>query len=79
MPAENITNLLREATYAYAQQNYDRALDFYNQALELETNSFIAYIGRGGAYLRVGQPDKAESDFGIMHLTYNWLGFIFKA
>ena len=63
--AKDITNLLREATYAYAQQNYERALDFYDKAVQLETNNFLAYVGRGGAYARVGQFDKAENDFNI--------------
>jgi len=61
--AESVKNLLREATYAYSQQNYEQSVNLYNKAIELETNNFWAYLGRGGANLNIRQLQKAENDF----------------
>ncbi len=54
---------MAEASYAYAQQNYEQAANLYNKAVELETNNSWAYLGRGGAYLHIGKHAKAENDF----------------
>ena len=51
------------ATAAYAQQDYERAANLYTKAVELETNSSWAYLGRGGAYLHLRMIDKANNDF----------------
>jgi tetratricopeptide (TPR) repeat protein len=71
--AENVTNLLREAEDAYKNQDYKAAIDFYNQIIEIETNSWMATLGRGGAYLHLGEFDKAENDYnrGIFLATNN--------
>jgi len=79
--AESVTNLLREAADAYVRQDYKAALDFDNEVIQIETNNWLANIGRGGAYQHLGQFEKAEVDFNkaivlatnIIPLSYAYL------
>ncbi|HEY1718975.1 MAG TPA: hypothetical protein VGH42_11880 [Verrucomicrobiae bacterium] len=62
-PADDFTNLLVNANGAYKERNYELSLEYYNKAIEIETNDPFAYLGRGSAYEHVKQFDRAENDF----------------
>jgi tetratricopeptide (TPR) repeat protein len=62
-PAEDFTNLLTNADAAYKQHNYNQAIDYSNEAIELETNSPMGYLIRGAALRQTKQFDRAENDF----------------
>ena len=38
------------------------AIENYTQAIELDPNNSDAYYSRGGAFLRLGEREKAETD-----------------
>ena len=38
------------------------AIENYTQAIELDPNNSDAYYSRGGAWLRLGEQDKAKAD-----------------
>jgi|GEM_PF-3771313 len=49
---------------AYAHKGqYDKAIENYNKAIQLNPNLAEAYYNRGVAYKHKGQYDKAISDF----------------
>lgn len=52
----------RGATYA-DRGEYDRAIQDYNQAIQIDPNKAIVYINRGTSYLGIGEPELALQDF----------------
>ncbi len=45
------------------QEDYQKALDDYNNVLALDSTYYNAYLNRGIVYRRTGQPDKAMADY----------------
>ncbi len=43
-------------------QKYDLALSDFSKAIEINPNYANAYLGRGGLYAILGQPEKAKID-----------------
>ncbi|TRT43832.1 MAG: tetratricopeptide repeat protein, partial [Microcystis aeruginosa Ma_QC_C_20070703_M131] len=55
-------------------QKYDLALSDYNKAIEINPNLAEAYLGRGGLYAILGQPEKVKIDLqqaAILFLQQN--------
>ena len=49
--------------YTLKEENYDNALKYFKKALDLDSNSDIAYKGMGAAYMKSGLYDEAASAF----------------
>jgi len=45
------------------QEEYQKALDDYNNVLAIDSTYYNAYLNRGIVYRRTGQPDKALADY----------------
>ncbi|MDH6099517.1 tetratricopeptide repeat protein [Anabaenopsis tanganyikae CS-531] len=56
------TYLMRGIDY-YDQGKWELALVDYNQAIKLNPNLALAYIGRGAVYLELGHINKARENF----------------
>ena len=48
---------------ARKEQDFKKAIQFYNKALEFNPNHFKAYFNRGFAYDRLGDVDNAIKDY----------------
>jgi tetratricopeptide (TPR) repeat protein len=49
-----------------SQRNYEKAIGFYNKAIELDPQSGEAHYRLGVAYDRTGEPTKAKAEF-VLH------------
>ena len=57
------TRKLEEGDKLSYEQNYDRAIDAYKEALKLNPYNHLSYFGRGRAYMNLKQYNYALSDF----------------
>jgi tetratricopeptide (TPR) repeat protein len=48
-----------------SQRNYDRAIDDYNEAIQLDPTYAIGFNNRGLAYQRKGEIDRAIEDYDV--------------
>ena len=55
--------LLSRGTAFVEKGQYDRAIAYFNKAIEINPRHADAYLNRGFAYHEKGQYDKAISDF----------------
>jgi tetratricopeptide (TPR) repeat protein len=62
--AANPDDLFIKALEMAAQGNHKDAIPIYEQVLELKPDSALAYLGRGTAYLELGENKKAATDIG---------------
>ena len=63
-PVPNLADAYNNRGNAYAAKGeYDRAIDDYNQALQLNPNDTEAYNNRGIVYGAKGDKQKAIADF----------------
>ena len=46
----------------FAKANFDKAIEDYSKAIELNPNLGLAYYNRGEAWLHLKEWDKARSD-----------------
>ncbi len=61
---KNLSRIFYNRGIAYAKKNqYDRAIEDFNQAIRLDPDSIFALNNRGAAYARKGQLDDAIADF----------------
>jgi len=58
--AEEYANLGMEA---YADGNYNEALSYLNQSVQLDPNNAYAYYYRGMTYQSLGETERAIADF----------------
>jgi Flp pilus assembly protein TadD len=66
--------MILNAFDAYNRQNYKLAIEKFDKVIELEANNPDAYLGRGGAYEKTEQFDRAESDFNnAIQLCTNYI------
>jgi len=50
--------------YAYKETGqFDKSVEDYNNALEIDPDFILAYLDRGGIFLLIGKNDKAIADF----------------
>jgi ankyrin repeat protein/regulator of sirC expression with transglutaminase-like and TPR domain len=62
--AEVNTGTVNCAGWAYLRNGqYDKAVQEFDQLVQLNSTLFYAYTGRGKAYLELGRLDKARRDF----------------
>jgi tetratricopeptide (TPR) repeat protein len=61
--AEDFANLMSKAADANVQQNYAKALVFYDRAIQIKPNDSFAYLCRGIAHGHARHINQAESDF----------------
>lgn len=54
---------LRQGNAQLERNEYKDAIDSYNRVIEMTPNNFMAYLGRGTAYLSLGDDQQAEADF----------------
>ncbi len=54
---------LKYATDAIAQKNYQQAIAYLNEAIEIDSNIALAYLNRGSCYLNLKQPQQALADY----------------
>nr|WP_315250100.1 tetratricopeptide repeat protein [uncultured Duganella sp.] len=54
---------LRKGNAHLERNEYQDAIDNYDRVIEMTPNNFMAYIGRGTAYLSLGDDQQAEADF----------------
>jgi len=47
----------------FENEDYDKAITYYTEAISLNPNYDLAYVNRGQAYRNKGQHDKAVSDY----------------
>lgn len=45
-----------------SEKNYDKAIGYFNQVLELNSHNVEAYQGRGACYYAMGQMESAKQD-----------------
>jgi tetratricopeptide (TPR) repeat protein len=63
-PQSNNADAYINRGFEYLQNNdYDRAIAEYTQALRLDPNNILSYTGRGSAYFSKGDYDRAIADF----------------
>ncbi|HEY9788058.1 MAG TPA: DUF4259 domain-containing protein, partial [Candidatus Obscuribacterales bacterium] len=62
-PEINPDELFREALQLAAKGQHDEAIPLYEQILEVKSDSALAFLGRGTAYLELGENKKAAADF----------------
>ena len=62
--AANPDDLFIKALETAAQGDHKGAIHIYEQVLELKPDSALAYLGRGTAYLELGENKKAAIDIG---------------
>ena len=62
---------LRQGDAHLAKKEFDAAIASYNQVIALTPNNFMAWIGRGLAYLGTGDDLQAEQDFNQSALRDN--------
>jgi len=62
--AANPDELFIKALEMAAQGNHKDAIPIYEQVLDLKPDSALAYLGRGTAYLELGDNKKAAIDIG---------------
>ncbi len=62
--AANPDDLFIKALETAAQGNHKEAIAIYEQVLEMKPDSALAYLGRGTAYLELGENKKAATDIG---------------
>jgi len=55
--------LLNQGVVLLEEGQYDRAIAYFNKAIEINPKYAVAYLNRGSAYDGKGQYDKAISDF----------------
>ncbi len=60
--AANPDDLFIKALELAAQGNHKAAIPVYEQVLDLKPDSALAYLGRGTAYLELGENKKAATD-----------------
>src|SRR5262245_14428336 len=66
-------NLTAEGDREAEQKNFDKAIDKYNQAINLDPSYWLAHFGRGRAYLERKQLDEALADFDeVIKLNANY-------
>lgn len=54
-------------------KNYDRAIDFFDQAIELDPNNIDAYFYRGGSKAMIGQNTASIEDYlKVIDIDKNW-------
>lgn len=49
--------------YRSRMRDYVNAISDFSKAIELETDNFLSYVGRGRAYAALGENDKAKADY----------------
>ena len=54
---------LRQGNAQLERSEYGDAIASYNHVISMTPNNFMAYIGRGTAYLSLGNDQQAEADF----------------
>lgn len=65
--------LTAEGDQEAGQNNFDKALEIYNQAIKIDPSYEPAYYGRGGVYLERKQLDYALADFDkVISLNANY-------
>lgn len=52
----------------YEKDDYDNALEVYNQVIELDSNFIPAYWGRGATYAKMGNRVSADEDYEMAKL-----------
>jgi tetratricopeptide (TPR) repeat protein len=61
---ENLAKAFSSRGLAYVlKDQYDRAIEDFDQAIRLNPNYALAFVNRGGAYSAKGQYDRAIEDF----------------
>jgi tetratricopeptide (TPR) repeat protein len=66
-------NLTAEGDREAGQKNFDKAIEKYNQAINLDTSYELAYFGRGRVYLERKQLGEALADFdAVIKLNANY-------
>ena len=58
-----IDNLLLEASKAYDRDEHKMALQLYSSIMEMSPDNVKALVGQGNSYMKLQQPDQAESCF----------------
>ncbi len=60
---------------AYLQKNYSQAIDYFNQAIQLNPNLAVAYTKRGNVYYELGNLNQALQDYNkAIQLDPNYAG-----
>lgn len=69
----------------FNSRDYENAIFYYTQAINLDNNNFEAYSNRGFAYYNLNEYDKAISDYNEAlkikpddFLTYNNKGMVYN-
>jgi tetratricopeptide (TPR) repeat protein len=60
---ENADTYYRAGEGYYKMEKYDKAIAYYDKAIELNPNHALAYYNRGGAYAEIRQYKKAIADY----------------
>jgi len=66
-PEQEITALLREATHAQDEQNFDIAEKKYIEIIRLDPKHVEAYQGLAKVYQELGQKKEAEETYKFLH------------
>jgi len=61
--AQNISEYLSDGKYFNQNKYYNKAIESYNKALQINNKSEEAYLGRGSVYLQINNFDSAKIDF----------------
>jgi tetratricopeptide (TPR) repeat protein len=74
-PPKAAANLTAEGDREAGLKNFDKAIEKYNQAINLDPSYELAYFGRGRVYLERKQLDEALADFDeVIKLNANYAG-----
>ncbi|CAB1076022.1 hypothetical protein JY97_12235 [Alkalispirochaeta odontotermitis] len=65
LPKLSENDLIKEALAAFKNDNFQSAIDSLNRAIEINKQSYTAFYNRGVVLLKMGQKEKAISDFKI--------------
>jgi len=58
-PVGDLETYLRLGIYELDLKNYDKALDYFEKALERDSNNLVAWFGRGCCYVMIKENEKA--------------------
>lgn len=69
----SIEDLKNKGNEAFGKENYEEAITYFTQALELDPNNHILYSNRSGAYAKLEKYEQALEDANkVLELKPDW-------
>jgi tetratricopeptide (TPR) repeat protein len=85
LPQEAAETYFKRGTDSSQKGDYQRAVSYYNQAIDINPGFVVAYLNRGYSYSRMGEFEKAIADYSKAielnpryKIAYNNRGFAYR-